>query len=804
MPRSKKKKRTIPIRKKEQIKLLYSKDYMTIGGIRRLGLKDFYLADGSNGLRLPIEKSGPMVDLERSNPATCFPALSALGCSFDEEVLSSVGKAIGQEAKLNQIGLVLAPSLNIKRNPLCGRNFEYISEDPLINGKLGGSFVKGVQEVNVGCCIKHFAANNQETYRMVNDSIMDERTLNEIYLKPFEIAIKEAKPWAMMTSYNKINGIYSVQNDLLINGLVREKWGFTGVVLSDWCGSYNYVIDHNRGLDFELSGNYNRYNELYVAYNRAKLYKEEVKLSAHRIFDMLQKSNANENYKKDFTFEQHHQVAKESLQKSIVLLENDGVLPLKNFKDVCVIGALAKNPRIQGSGSNLVHPTKVISFIDAIDNSGLLKTNIPYSAGYDLDQTVASNDLILDAVDLASRSKTVIVFLGLLDFEEGEGFDRKHLQLSESQIRLFNSIYSINPNIILVLNTGSPVELPFAKKCRGIVLTHLGGQAIGDALLSIIRGEVNPSGKLVESWPLHLSDVPSFGFYPGDQNQSIYREAIYVGYRYYLSCNKNVLYPFGYGLSYSRFKFSEFELSAKNLDLEGSVTASVIVTNLSKVDGATVVQLYSERDKSNIFRPRRVLIAYKKVYVEAGKSKKVSITLDVNSFSHYDVESHSFGVEKGVFRISLCLDSTNVIDSKTINVDGLEYLSKRSYLPNYYEPDRNGFLQYENDFENLLGKTLMASRDPKTKPYTMNSTVSDIERTWIGKKILLEVNKRKRYLNRSGMSRMQIHASKETPFRAMTPYFKRERYAYIVCDLANGRLFKAIGHFIFGHSNNYD
>ena len=792
------------LRRKEQLKLLYCTDYMKIGKVTRLSSDDLYMADGSNGVRLPVVDAKGNYEIGRSKPSTCFPSFSCLACSFEPDVAYIVGKSIGQECKANNIGMLLAPSLNIKRNPLGGRNFEYLSEDPLLNGVLGVSYVEGVQSEHVGCCVKHFAANNQESYRMINDSILDQRCLHEIYLKPFEMVVKQAKPWGLMASYNKINGIYSVQNDILLNGLVRETWGYDGIIMSDWGGMVNHITDHNKGVDVELSPCSSRYNELLAAYTRGKLYKQDVRNSSRRVFEIQKTIKQFADYKPSFSDEDHYSVALKAAQKSIVLLENDGILPLKSLDGVSVIGALAQNPRIQGAGSNMVNPTKVITFLDAIKKCSKGNVELHYAKGYELDNTVISQDLMVDAVDLASRSKIVILHMGLFDNEEGEGFDKAGLQVSESQLRLFDAIYSVNQNIILILNTGSPVEVPFAKKCRAVLLPYLGGEAMEEALATIILGQVSPSGRLPESWPLHLSDVPSFGFYPGPQTQSLYRESIYVGYRYYLSTKKNVAYPFGYGLSYANFKVSNFALSNSYLKTGGTINVSVDVQNVSKITSGTVIQLYAEPVGNNIFKPLRYLIAFKKVYVDAGKSKKVVFSLDASSFTHFDVESSTFKVEGGTYKICLCSDCTKVVSSLDLTVEGETFENKRSVLPIYYEPNRDGFLQYENDFENLLGRSVFVAKDPKSRPFTMNSTISDLERTWVGKRILKIMTKKPMFTSKTGLGQMSQHGLKETPLRTVALYMKNERFAYIICDLANGHPLRAFRHLILGPGYRYD
>lgn len=797
MPK-RKKTRSVAIRKREQLRLLYCSSYMTVNGIPRLSLDDLVMADGSNGVRLPVHKKERRVSLYNSKPATCFPSPSLLACSFDNELVSEVGKAIANEALDNGVNMLLAPSVNIKRNPLNGRSFEYYSEDPLLAGKLGAAFINGVQSQNVGATLKHFACNNQESYRMLNDSIIDKRALNEIYLKPFEIAIKESNPYALMAAYNKVNGVYMSRNSELLFGLVRESWGYDGIIMSDWGGCEDYIYDHNKGLDLELSNAYNRYSTLSSHYNSGSLHRENVRASAHRVAEVMKKVSRRGPYKRNFTYEDHHELCKKAAQNSTVLLENDGILPLRTFNNVCVIGALASDSRYQGAGSNTVCPKNPVSLLQAIRKRNVSKLEIPYESGYELDRTPYNPTFALDAIDLASRCKTVILVLGLLDTDEGENFDRKNLQLPDCQIKLFDSIYQVNQNIIVILNTGAPVELPFAKKARAILLPYLPGEGGFEGVASILLGDVSPSGRLAESWPLHLSDVASFGFYPGSETQSVYRESIYVGYRYYESANKKVLYPFGYGLSYTKFKYTEFTASKANIDSENPFTVSVTVTNTGKVSGGHVIQLYLEPKNNKVFKAKRSLIAYKKVFLEAGKAVKVNFTLDKNVFSHYNIESKAFCIEDGQYDICLCANSSTVIGKIAFKVKGEIFLSSRNVYPVYYDLGKNGFLRYENDFENLLGHSVFIARDPKSRPYTMNCTIEDLSRLWVGKKINRRLAQTYKGAFRDGIEKMSYYAMVQTPLRTISLYLKNHRLAYVICDLANKKYFTAVFHFLFG------
>ena len=713
---------------KEKVSLLYGDGNWKIRGVPSQNLSGLTMHDGPMGLRI-ADAQGLADGLSVSQPATCYPSPALMACSFDVDLLREEGEMLAYECNLAKTNLLLAPGINIKRNPLCGRNFEYFSEDPYLSGKLAASFVKGLQKKKVGACVKHFCCNSQEYYRMVNDSIVDQRALREIYLRAFEIVVAEANPAAIMTSYNKINGVYACDNEELLLGLLKGQWRYGGVVMSDWGGTSDYVYSHNHGLDLEMPGTFDRKKEIFRAIKRGTLNLEKINDSAQRITALLQKFGG-EMQPLPAPKMKPHDFARHAAEESMVLLKNDGILPLKNYRDCAIIGALAEKPRFQGSGSARVN-ARPVSFLEATGNV------LPYSAGYSLDDEAEHGELRLDAIDLASKSKKVLLFLGLPEFCEGEGVDRQSLLLPEAQLTLFDAIYKVNQNIVVILSCGAPVELPFKESAKAILLTYLAGEAFGEAVDHILRGEVNPSGRLAETWPIHLSYVPSFGFYPGSQTQSVYRESIYVGYRYYTTVNMPVNYPFGYGLSYSKFKYSKPVLSATSISNSEMVKATVEVQNISKRDGATVVQLYAEPPKGNVFKATRTLIGFTKVRLKAGETKEVTFEVRMRDFAHYDVPSRSFKVEGGNYLLEVG-DSCSDIKGKAILSVAIteRFPSQKQMCPAYYKPTKEGFIQYENDFEFLLGRPVKLASDPRTPPYTVNSTLGDIAETWIGRLML--------------------------------------------------------------------
>ena len=717
---------------KEKVSLLYGDGNWKIRGVPSQKIPGLTMHDGPMGLRVS-DAQGLADGLSNSLPATCYPSPAFMACSFDVDLLREEGEMLAYECSLAKTNMLLAPGINIKRNPLCGRNFEYYSEDPYLSGKLAASFVKGLQKKRVAACVKHFCCNSQEYYRMVNDSIVDQRALRELYLKAFKIVVSEANPAAIMASYNKINGVYACDNEELLLGILKGQWRYGGVVMSDWGGTSDYVLSHNHGLDLEMPGTFDRKKDLFHALKRGTLSLERVNDSSERITALLQKFGG-EMQPLPAPKTKPHDFARRAAEESMVLLKNDGILPLKNYRDCAIIGALAERPRFQGAGSARVN-ARPVSFLEATGNV------LPYSAGYSLDDEKEHSELRLDAIDLASKSKKVLLFLGLPEYSEGEGVDRQSLLLPDEQLILFDAIYKVNQNIVVILSCGAPVELPFKESAKAILLTYLAGEAFGEAVDDILRGEANPSGRLAETWPIHLSYVPSFGFYPGTQMQSVYRESIYVGYRYYETVNVPVNYPFGFGLSYSKFKYSKPVLSASSIAGTETIKATVEVQNVSKRDGATVVQLYSEPPKGNVFKPVRILIGFAKVKVKAGETKEVTFEVRMRDFSHYDVASKSFKVEGGNYLLEVGDSSSDIKAKAILNVISNDtFPSQKQMCPAYYKPTKEGFIQFENDFEFLLGRPVKLASDPRTPPYTVNSTIGDIAETWIGRALLKKAN----------------------------------------------------------------
>lgn len=768
-------------------------------GIERLGIKPVEMHDGPLGVR----KVGndPDFNLKESEEAVCFPSPCLCACSFDVELEKELGRTMGLEARLKDTQMLLCPGANIKRNPLCGRNFEYFSEDPLVSGKMASAFIQGIQSVNVGACLKHFAANSQEFFRMVNDSIVDERALREIYLRPFKIAVEESSPWAVMASYNKINGTYACENKRLLRDILKDQWGFDGVVMSDWGGLNDPVASHNNGLDLEMPSMLkNRNKALAKAVKKGLLSQEALDDCSARVVALSKKANAKVDIDTSYSMDAGHDLAVKVATESAVLLKNDSILPLSSFRDVCFIGELARTPRYQGAGSSHVCPHRLVSFLDAVkekdDPEG---KRLPFAAGYDFDSVWDDGDVenFVAAVDLASKSKTVVLFLGLPPNAESEGLDRENIHLPEAQIRLFDEIYEVNQNIIVVLSCGAPVELVFKDKAKAILLMYLPGEGGGEAIKSLLLGEVSPSGKLAETWPKHISDVPSFGFYPGEERTSLYRESVYVGYRYYLSVGKEVSYPFGHGLTYGKQTLKSLVLDKESLAKGESVSVSLTVANASTFPVKKVVQLYAEPCfEGNIFKPKRVLVGFKKVALPAKKSVKITFDVNFDDFKCYDIDEAKWKVEGGTYLLQIGESSEDIALQKEINVASNDvFVSHKLQMATYYSPTKEGFLQFDNDFEHLYGEHLAMEKDPKSRPYDLNSTFYDISQTWIGKRIYALAGKYAHIYDQGKESDRAFF--EQTPLRNVIMSGLSVRYAYLLRDLANGHYFSGLMAFVF-------
>ena len=617
------------------------------------GIPAITMSDGPHGVRRTPD-SGHDFGLGESLPATCFPPATGLSSSWNRELVERVGQALGEESRAQDVNLLLGPGINIKRSPLCGRNFEYFSEDPLISGELGASYVRGLQSTGVGASLKHFAVNNQETNRMTVSAEVDERTLRELYLPAFENVVKREQPWTVMCSYNRINGVYAAENEWLLTTVLRDEWGFTGLVISDWGAVDNRVAALRAGLDLEMPGAVpDSQAAVVVAATRSSTDAQYLDTSVERLRTLVSLTSTEAG--SVFDEEAHHALARTAATESMVLLKNDGVLPLEAGKPIAVIGQFARSPRFQGAGSSQVNPTRVEPALDAL----MLLAPVEFAAGYSLG---APDPTLLDeAVELAERADTVLLFAGLPEGDESEGYDRTTLDLPTEQVELIRAVTAVNPRVVVVLTNGGVVSLePWHDDAAAIVEAWLLGQAGGGAIADVLFGEVNPSGRLSETIPLRLQDTPSFLNFPGDLTSVRYGEGVFVGYRYYESSQVTVRYPFGHGLSYTTFEYSDLQVAK-----DGSL-ASVTVTNTGRVGGKEVVQLYVAPPPSDVRRPARELRGFTKVWLEPGASTRVELALTSRAYSYWDVESSDWVTSSGEYRVQIARSAHDVVIEHTV------------------------------------------------------------------------------------------------------------------------------------------
>ena len=682
----------------EKAALLQGKTMWTTWDIPRVGLPSIFLSDGPHGLR---KQAGPAdnLGLNESVPATCFPTAAAMANSWDTQLGEELGQYLGAEAAANDVNVLLGPGLNIKRSPLCGRNFEYFSEDPYLAGKMAAAYIRGIQSTGVAACPKHFAANSQELRRMSTDSVVDERTLREIYLTNFEIAVKEGAPKTIMSAYNRVNGTYANENRELLLDTLRGRWGFDGFVMSDWGASNNHVegVRNGSALEMPAPGLDSAMN-IADAVRSGVLSESDVDARVEEILKVIDATYAPvANAPKTLDREAYQAMAKRCAAQSIVLLENDGILPLQPGTRVAIVGEFAQRPRYQGAGSSLVNPTKVENPLDSLKGKGLQLAG--YAKGYSHEKTSMDPDLIQEAVGICAGADVVLLCCGLDDRSEVEGQDRTHLMLPESQISLLHALRRINPNIVLVLSGGAPFCLPESSSFRAAIHGYLSGQAGGPAMADALLGIVNPSGKLSETWPLSLEDTPCHRYYPGKARTCEYREGLYVGYRYYDTANVPVRYPFGHGLSYTTFSYSDLKASPEQV--------AFTLTNTGTRDGAEVAQVYVSCPGSRIHRPRKELKGFAKVFLKAGESKNVVIPLDDKAFRYFDVTTCNFEIEGGEYQISVAASASDVKLTVSVQVTGTAVPAAQN-LPAYQLAAVTDVS--DDEFAALLGRPVPDSR----------------------------------------------------------------------------------------------
>lgn len=715
----------------EKAGLCSGKDYWHFKGVERLGIDPIMVTDGPHGLRKQ-DPNGKKKGLSNSIPSTCFPTAAATSCSWNTDLIYKMGEALGDECRKEKVSVLLGPGVNMKRSPLCGRNFEYFSEDPYLAGKLAASFINGVQSKGIGTSIKHFAANSQEARRMVIDEIVDERALREIYLTAFEIAVKESQPWTVMNAYNRLNGTYCSENEWLQQKVLRDEWGFKGLIVTDWGASVDRVKGVKYGTDVEMptSGELNA-KRIVEAVRNGSLDERDLDARVDNIIEILLRSA--ETLKKEYTcdMEANHRIARQIAGESAVLLKNENILPVDKSKKVAVIGEMAEKPRYQGAGSSLINPTKLDNALDCLKEAGY---KVVYAKGYDKSKDEINAELTAEAVAAAKQADVVLIFAGLTEDFESEGYDRTHMGMPKSHNAIIEAVAGANPETAVVLSGGSCVEMPWLDKVKAVLNGSLGGQAGAGAIVDIISGKVNPSGKLSETYPLSLKDNPTYGNYPGGRVLAEHKESVYIGYRYYDTAKKPVLFPFGYGLSYTSFEYSGLKLSGKKIKDGDKLTVTFKIKNTGSVDGAEIAQIYVKDVESTIFRPEKELKGFTKVFLKAGEEKEVSVTLDRRAFAFYNVNVQDWTIESGDFEILVGASSADIRLSEKVNVkaEKVDIPDYKETAPAYYTADIAAI--DDSQFEAVLGRPIPPRERDKSQKLTIYNNLEDAEHTkWGGK-----------------------------------------------------------------------
>lgn len=748
--------------------------------IPRLGIPEIFLSDGPHGLRKQTG-SADNLGMNPSHPATCFPTAATMANSWDPALGEELGRALGQEAAACDVNVVLGPGLNMKRSPLCGRNFEYFSEDPYLAGKMAAAYIRGIQENGVAACPKHFAANSQELRRMSQDSVMDERTLREIYLTGFEIAVKEGKAKSIMTSYNMVNGTYANENAHLITDILRQAWGFDGFVVSDWGGDNDHVEGVRAGANLVMPDPGGCCAaELVEAVESGRI---EEKVLDERVRELLNvimsTSEAVNNAPKTFDRDAHHALARKCAENAIVLLDNDGILPLNVDKTVAFVGDFAGTPRYQGSGSSIVNPTRVENLLDSAKAAGLTVTG--FASGYSRRDPNPQSALVEEAVNTAKGADVVLLCVGLDEISESEGADRRDMALSPGQNALIDAVCAANKNVVLLLTGGSPFVMPSREKYRAAIHGYLHGQAGAPAMIDVLLGKVNPSGKLSESWPHKLTDNPSYPYFPAAERTAEYREGLYIGYRYYDTAKVSVRYPFGHGMSYTTFRYEDLRADGKSVTFR--------LTNTGKRDGAEVAQVYVSCRNGKVIRPKKELKGFQKVFLKAGQSQIVTIPLDDKAFRYWNTDTNRWEQETANYDICVAASAADVRLTATIRICGVE--GQQKDLPCY----RSGNIMAVSDeeFEALLGRPIPESRwsgqitrnDAFCQLYYARSPVARLlckTMEWLIKRA-----------EKSGRQDLNLTFAFNMPIRGLSKYAK-----FFSSEMVDDVVFLCNGHFFRG------
>ena len=762
----------------------------------RLGIPSMYCSDGPHGIRKQAG-AGDHLGLNPSLPATCFPTAATMANSWDPALGEEIGRALGEEARVQDVHVVLGPGLNIKRSPLCGRNFEYFSEDPYLAGKMAAGYVRGIQSKGRYACPKHFAVNSQELRRMAMNAVVDERTLREIYLTGFEIAVKEGGAKALMTSYNQVNGTYSNENTHLLKDILREEWGYEGIVITDWGGSNDHVKGVAAGSDLEMpTPGMDSARQIVKAVQENRIPEEDVDACVDRLLDaVLTLTGRQEEKPSEFDKEAHHALAKKAAAQSAVLLKNqEDILPLKPGTHVALIGDFAFEPRYQGAGSSMVNTIKLDKMSELIGGYDL--TVVGMARGYKRDGEV---DTVLEkeAVDLAQSVDVVLYCFGLDELSESEGVDRTHMRIPQNQITLLEAMARVNENIVGILSAGAVVEMPWHTSLKALLHGYLYGQEGAGAMLDIITGKVNPSGRLNETYPVRYEDTPAFKYFPSEERNSEYREALYVGYRYYDTAKVRVLYPFGLGLSYTEFQYRDLTVNPEG--------AEFTLTNTGNRDGAEVAQLYIGMKDGKVFRPAKELKGFQKVFLKAGESRRVHIPFDDKTFRYWNVRTDQWETEGGTYTIMIgasCLDirlrTETEIEGTT---DTYPYYTNR--MPSYY----SGLIGQVEDqeFQELLGYPIPSGK--WNGDLTVNDAICQMyyAKSPAARFVYKKLTQMKKKSEDAGKPDLNILFIYNMPFRAiakMTGGMVSMEMVEGIVTMVNGHLFRGLGHTIAGFFRN--
>lgn len=776
-------------------------DYWHTQPVERLGIKSISLNDGPHGIRKkgdPDAAKKGETDLLKGVPAICFPTASATACSWDTNLIRRMGEALGDECRKEKVSVLLGPGTNIKRSPLCGRNFEYFSEDPELAGEMSAAFVNGVQSKGIGTSLKHYAVNSQEKRRMTVNAVVDERTLREIYLRPFEIAVKKAQPWTIMNAYNRLNGTYCAENKWLLTDVLRDDFGYENLVVTDWGAENERVPGLIAGQEIEMPTSSGIGTKKIIdAVKDGSLDEAILDRAVDRILNLVDKATATLG---DYTYDpdEHHAIAREIAGQCMVLMKNEGnILPLKKSQKIAVIGEMAKKPRYQGAGSSLINPIKLDNACDTMTEMGI---NYDYAPGYSTAKKnkISDDTFVAEAVAKAKDAEVALLFIGLTDEFETEGNDRSHLGIPPLHTRLIDEVLKVNKNVVVVLSGGASIEMPWADRVPAILNEFLTGQAAGSAVCDILFGDVNPSGKLAETYPMALEDNSSANYFPGNQVSVEYRESVYVGYRYYDSANIPVRFPFGHGLSYTTFEYSDIKLSADSIKDTDTLTVTFKIKNTGDRDGAEAAQLYVSDVESTIYRPVKELKGFKKVFLKAGEEKEVSIDLEKRAFAFYNVDAHAWQVESGEFKILVGASSRDIRLTASVNVESTDTFAVPDYkatAPSYYGANITNI--NDGEFRAVLGHEIPSNVPDNTKPFTLLNTIEDAaQRGKWGKRINKLIKKL------LGEGTMMASVALELPIKNFISMsfglFSPDMAQGLILILAEDRFWKGLGIILKG------